>query len=60
MFDMLDFALDYRPAIDAMTNDRGNKLRRYELDNKEWEMVEQLRDVLQVRYQLSHRPATCF
>ena len=47
-FDMLDFAISYREAIDALTANRLLKLRRFELDNEEWEVAEQLRDTLRV------------
>jgi collagenase-like PrtC family protease len=47
-FDMLDFAISYREAIDALTANRLLKLRRFELDNEEWEVAERLRDTLQV------------
>jgi len=43
--DMLTFAAQYRPAIDSMT-DLG--LRKYELDQAEWKLVGELRDVLKV------------
>ena len=47
-FDMLDFAISYREAIDALTANRLLKLRRFELDNEEWEVAEWLRDTLRV------------
>lgn len=49
---MLAFALDYRAAIDVMTEDRKTGLRKYELSEEEWSVAEQLRDVLKV----SRRP----
>ena len=45
-FDMLDFALDYRAAIDKITGDRNCDLRTYELTNAEWDILGQLRTVL--------------
>ncbi len=45
-FDMLDFAIRYRVAIDAMTAVREFDLRRYELASTEWNIAEELRDVL--------------
>ena len=47
-FDMLDFAILYREAIDAMTANRLLKLRQFELDNEEWDIAERLRDTLRV------------
>lgn len=47
-FIMLDFALRYRLAIDKMTGDREMELRALELDDVEWTLAEQLRDVLKV------------
>jgi hypothetical protein len=50
---MLDFAINYRKAIDAMTDKRKLGLGEYELDDHEWTLVMQLRDVLKVR-DMSH------
>lgn len=47
-FDMLDFALEYRKAIDAITDTRKLGLGAYELNEEEWSLVRQLRDVLKV------------
>jgi hypothetical protein len=47
---MLDFAITYRSALDAMTANRGLNLRKYELDNEEWISTEKLRDTLKVHY----------
>ena len=46
--DMLDFAVQYIPAIDTITGDRDMKLRQYELSKDDWDMARQLRDVLKV------------
>lgn len=46
---MVDFAVDYRVAVDDMTNDRAMELRKWELSDDEWEIASQLRDVLKVR-----------
>ena len=48
MYDMLDFAVKYRNALDKMTSDRKNDLRRYEMDDNDWKLAEQLRNVLEV------------
>ena len=39
-FDMLDFAVKYRPAIDTMTAGRDLGLRNYELDQAEWKIID--------------------
>jgi hypothetical protein len=45
---MMGFALKYRKPIDLVTADKGLKLRRYELDEEEWSVMEDLVDVLEV------------
>ena len=45
-FDMLDFAIDYRTAIDTITSNRDLNLRKYELADKEWAIAENLHDTL--------------
>ncbi|KIM40436.1 hypothetical protein M413DRAFT_54247, partial [Hebeloma cylindrosporum] len=35
-FDMVNFAIDYRTAIDAITSNRDLNLRKYELADEEW------------------------
>ena len=47
-FDMLDFAIDYRAAIDAITSNRDLNLRKYELEDDEWVIAVNLRDTLKV------------
>jgi hypothetical protein len=47
-FDMLEFAINYRKVIDVMTDKRKLGLGVYELDDHEWTLVTQLRDVLKV------------
>jgi hypothetical protein len=60
-FDMLDFALDYRPAIDQIIDEKEMKLRHYELSEEEWMIVKQLRDVLKVCSSLLiHYPCSLF
>ena len=46
--DMLKFALEYQDALDTITGDKEMKLRKYEMDEEEWEIARQLRDVLEV------------
>lgn len=48
-FDMLNHALENRKAVDGITRDRDRGLRPYELDNDEWDMLNELREVLKVR-----------
>ena len=45
---MLSFAIKYRAAIDAMTADKSVKLRKFELDDEEWTIAEDLVAVLLV------------
>ena len=45
---MLDVAIRYRLAVDAMCEDRKSKLRRYELKEREWKLASQLVDILKV------------
>jgi len=47
-FDMLEFAIRYRIAIDAMTAVRHFDLCKYELVPTEWAIATELRDVLKV------------
>ena len=48
-FDMLNFAVEYRKALDTISGDREMELRKYELTENEWKIAGQLRDVLKVR-----------
>jgi hypothetical protein len=52
-YNMLVFALEYRLVIDEISGDRD--MRKYELSEEEWELVQQLCDVLGVR-SASRRP----
>jgi hypothetical protein len=45
---MLVFSLEYRRPIDDLTADKKLDLRKCELQDEEWEMVEQLAAVLKV------------
>jgi hypothetical protein len=45
---MLMFVLLYRAAVDKITADKALKLRRYELDNDDWVVIEDLVSVLEV------------
>ena len=48
-YDMLEFAIKYRLAIDKITGDKLANLRKYELDDDEWSITMQLHKVLKVR-----------
>jgi hypothetical protein len=45
---MLCFVLEYRKPIDLVTADKGLKLRKFELDEEEWGVMEDLVDILEV------------
>jgi hypothetical protein len=45
---MVEFATEYRAALDIMTADRNMNLRKFELSKKEWGMTAELCEVLQV------------
>lgn len=47
-FDMLQFAVKYREALDRMTSDKKNDLRAYEMDRQDWAIAAQLSNVLEV------------
>jgi hypothetical protein len=47
-FDMLEFALQYRTAIDEIAGNKTANLRQYELNDQEWRIAEQLHDILKV------------
>jgi len=47
-YDMLTVAFDYRLVIDNVTGNKTLKLRQYELDDGDWEVVKDLLRVLKV------------
>jgi hypothetical protein len=47
-FDMLDAAIDKQKAVDEITKEKKNKLRDFKLQDDEWKILEQLKDVLDV------------
>ena len=51
-YDMLEFALEYRPVIDSMTAVQELDLRKHELVPEEWEIAMSLRDVLRASHSL--------
>ncbi|KIK79058.1 hypothetical protein PAXRUDRAFT_162302, partial [Paxillus rubicundulus Ve08.2h10] len=46
MFNMLDYAFSHRNAVDAITQRRDLGLRKFELGNHEWALLQELCDVL--------------
>ena len=46
---MLCFSITYRKAIEAMTSERKNDLRQFELEEEEWAIAEELGNTLKVR-----------
>ena len=47
-FDMLEFALQYREAVDDIAGNKTANLCQYELNDEEWWIAEQLHDTLKV------------
>ncbi|KAF8808310.1 hypothetical protein BYT27DRAFT_7097125, partial [Phlegmacium glaucopus] len=47
-FDMLNFALDYRVPINAITSNQDLNLHKYELEDDEWVVAKNLYDTLKV------------
>ena len=47
-FVMLDFALEYREAIDKFTSNQAMDVWNLKLDEEEWELAQQLYDILKV------------
>jgi hypothetical protein len=45
---MMVFAVQYREPIDSITADKSLKMRKFELDNEGWAIIEQLVSVLQI------------
>ncbi|KAJ8454957.1 hypothetical protein ONZ45_g19104 [Pleurotus djamor] len=45
-YEMVVFAYEYRKAVDSITGERNAGLRKYELNEEEWEIVKQLSEVL--------------
>src|SRR5882762_10862482 len=48
-YDMLEFTVKYRSAIDDITGDKSTNLRKYEMDEEEWRIAVQLQNTLKVR-----------
>ena len=49
-YDMLEFAVKYREALELITGNQRMKLRQYELTEEDRKIVTQLHDVLKVCY----------
>jgi len=49
-YDMMRFVVEYRVAIDTITADKSLKMRRYELNNDDWKIIQDLVAVLEVCY----------
>jgi hypothetical protein len=47
-YDMMTFSLRYAESIDAITADKATKLRKYELDDGDWGIAEDLAAILKV------------
>jgi hypothetical protein len=45
---MMKFVLAYRVVIDKITANKGLKLRKYELDNDDWVIINDLVGILEV------------
>jgi len=59
MFNMLEYALNHRKAIDEAMQCHDLGLRKLEISDYEWELMAQLYDVLKVRTYLINLEAHC-
>jgi hypothetical protein len=59
-YDMLDFAVEHKTVINAMTNDVDNGLRAYKMTNKEWGFASELRDILKVSREKQRATKSCW
>ncbi len=48
-YEMLHFAYTYQDTYNELTSNREMKMRKYEIEDQEWEIVKQLADILKVR-----------
>ncbi len=51
-YEMLNFANNYCDAYNELTDNRDMKIRKYEMEESDWEIVKQLADVLKVSSQI--------
>jgi len=54
MFDLLEYALSHKKELDTVTQQRDLGLRSFKLGDHEWELIEQLHDVLKVCALMHH------
>ena len=47
-YEMLSFAYTYRTAYNKLTDNRDMKMKKYALEDMEWDLVDQLATVLKV------------
>jgi len=47
-YEMLSFGYTYRVAYNTLTDNRDMRLRKYTLEDSEWQLVDQLASVLKV------------
>ena len=55
-FNLLEYALKHRKAVDLLTQRCELGLRKFELSDNEWKIVEQLHSVLKVRNTMIQPP----
>ena len=48
-YEMLNFAYTYREAYNELCANRDMKMRKFEVEDREWEIVKQLADILKVK-----------
>jgi hypothetical protein len=53
-YKMLSFAYTYRVAYNTLTDNRDMRLRKYTLEDSEWQLVDQLASMLKVRSHISN------
>jgi hypothetical protein len=53
-FDMLEFAYEYKEAINQITDRREMKLRDYKIKLHKWDIIKQLQDILGVCILMYH------
>jgi hypothetical protein len=48
-YEMLNFAYIYRDAYNELCSNHNMKMRKYKIENQEWEIAKQLADILKVK-----------
>jgi hypothetical protein len=51
-YEMLNFTYTYRVPYDELCGNRDMKIRKYEIEDYEWEIVRQLADILKVSWSI--------